>query len=250
MKSAVANSITASLSSISVASCSPVSSPDSGTTQAPALTMPNTTSSISTELPISTATWWPGPTPRAPSALATRLMLALKSPQVRRTGPQTTASLSGWLRPCTSNTSGISTLVSSSRGAGFGSVIAAVQRTLPARWRFGHPEKSGSDRGPCRPPLSRKGQRPGAVCSSLPAMTTLAPPIYDPADPAVRRDPFPLYARLQDDDPVHWSPALRAWVLTRYEDVRQMMLSESMSPDRLRPFYAQLTASGATRWPR
>ncbi len=71
-------------------------------------------------------------------------------------------------------------------------------------------------------------------------MTTLAPLSYDPADPAVRRDPFPLYARLQDEDPVHWSPALRAWVLTRYDDVRQMMLSDTMSPDRLRPFYAQL----------
>ena len=68
-------------------------------------------------------------------------------------------------------------------------------------------------------------------------MTTLA---YDPADPAVRRNPFPLYAQLQDEDPVHWSPALRAWVLTRYDDVRQMMLSDAMSPDRLRPFYAQL----------
>ena len=71
-------------------------------------------------------------------------------------------------------------------------------------------------------------------------MTTLAPLIYDPADPAVRRNPFPLYSRLQDEDPVHWSPALRAWVLTRYDDVRQMMLSDTMSPDRLRPFYAQL----------
>lgn len=68
-------------------------------------------------------------------------------------------------------------------------------------------------------------------------MTALA---YDDADPAVRRNPFPLYARLQDADPVHWSPALKAWVLTRYDDVRQMMLSDQMSPDRLRPFYAQL----------
>ncbi len=68
-------------------------------------------------------------------------------------------------------------------------------------------------------------------------MTALA---YDPADPAVRRNPFPLYARLQDDDPVHWSPALKAWVLTRYDDVRQMLLTDAMSPDRLRPFYAQL----------
>ncbi|MBC7726157.1 MAG: cytochrome P450 [Microbacteriaceae bacterium] len=71
-------------------------------------------------------------------------------------------------------------------------------------------------------------------------MTILAPLSYDPADPAVRRNPFPLYARLQDEDPVHWSPALRAWVLTRYDDVRQMMLSDTLSPDRLRPFYAQL----------
>lgn len=71
-------------------------------------------------------------------------------------------------------------------------------------------------------------------------MTTLAPPIYEPTDPAVRRNPFPLYTRLQDEDPVHWSPSMRAWVLTRYDEVRQMMLSDTMSPDRLRPFYAQL----------
>ncbi len=63
---------------------------------------------------------------------------------------------------------------------------------------------------------------------------------FDPADPALRRDPFPTFARLQDEDPVHWSPVLRAWVLTRYEDVRQMLLSDTLSPDRLRPFYAQL----------
>ena len=63
---------------------------------------------------------------------------------------------------------------------------------------------------------------------------------YDPADPAIRRDPFALFARLQQDDPVHWSPSLRSWVLTRHEDVRQVMLSASLSPDRLRPFYAQL----------
>ena len=71
-------------------------------------------------------------------------------------------------------------------------------------------------------------------------MTTLAPLIDDPADAAVRRNPFPLDARLQDEDPVHGSPALRAWVLTRYADVRQMMLPDTLLPDRLRPFYAQL----------
>ena len=63
---------------------------------------------------------------------------------------------------------------------------------------------------------------------------------FNPADPDIRRNPFPLFARLQDEDPVHWSPSLRSWVLTRHEDVRQVMLSPTMSPDRLRPFYAQL----------
>ena len=63
---------------------------------------------------------------------------------------------------------------------------------------------------------------------------------FDPADPAVRDDPFPIFSRLQDEDPVHWSPALRAWVLTRYDDVREAMNTHDLSPDRLRPFYAQL----------
>ena len=63
---------------------------------------------------------------------------------------------------------------------------------------------------------------------------------YDPAAPEVRRNPFPVYSQLQDDDPVHWSESRRSWVLTRYDDVRQVAMSDVMSPDRLRPFYAQL----------
>ena len=63
---------------------------------------------------------------------------------------------------------------------------------------------------------------------------------YDPAAPEVRRNPVPVYSQLQDDDPVHWSESLRSWVLTRYDDVRQVAMSDVMSPDRLRPFYAQL----------
>ena len=62
-------------------------------------------------------------------------------------------------------------------------------------------------------------------------------PTYDPSDDATRRNPFPLYAALQEHDPVHWSGALRSWIVTRYDDVRQVTLSPSMSSDRLRPFY-------------
>ncbi len=65
-------------------------------------------------------------------------------------------------------------------------------------------------------------------------------PVYDPTNEATRRNPFPLYESLQEQDPVHWSPAVRSWIITRYDDVRQVALSPTMSSDRLRPFYEAL----------
>lgn len=41
-------------------------------------------------------------------------------------------------------------------------------------------------------------------------------------DPAVRADPYPVYARLRAEDPVHRSP-LGFWVLTRYEDATAVL---------------------------
>jgi cytochrome P450 len=71
---------------------------------------------------------------------------------------------------------------------------------------------------------------------------------YKPNDPAVLNDPFPLYARLRDEDPLHWSPGLKAWVLTRYEDVKRVCLDTvGMSSDRLRPFFATLPSAEAAR---
>ena len=70
---------------------------------------------------------------------------------------------------------------------------------------------------------------------------------YKPNDPATLADPFPLYARLRDEDPAHWSPRLKAWVLTRYEDVKRVCLDSSMSSDRLRPFFATLPPAEAAK---
>jgi len=70
---------------------------------------------------------------------------------------------------------------------------------------------------------------------------------YRPEDPAFHADPFPRLRRLQDEDPCHWSPQLKAWVLTRYEDVRRVLLDEQMSSDRLRPFFASLAPPEARR---
>ncbi len=70
---------------------------------------------------------------------------------------------------------------------------------------------------------------------------------YRPDDPAVLANPFPLYRRMQDEDPAHWSPQLKAWVLTRYDDVKGACLDSDMSSDRLRPFFASLPSAEAAR---
>ena len=41
-------------------------------------------------------------------------------------------------------------------------------------------------------------------------------------------DPYPIYARLRDDEPVSWVPAVQLWLVTRADDVRTV----DLSPDR------------------
>ena len=43
--------------------------------------------------------------------------------------------------------------------------------------------------------------------------------LYQLLDPEVLANPYPLYARLRTEAPVHWDPYLHAWVVTRYADV-------------------------------
>jgi len=38
-------------------------------------------------------------------------------------------------------------------------------------------------------------------------------------------DPYPIYARLRDDEPVSWVPAVQLWLVTRADDVRAVDLS-------------------------
>jgi cytochrome P450 len=70
---------------------------------------------------------------------------------------------------------------------------------------------------------------------------------YRPSDRDVLADPFPLYRQLRDEDPAHWNPHLKAWVLTRYDDVKRVCLDPTMSSDRLRPFFRTLPSAEATR---
>jgi cytochrome P450 len=37
--------------------------------------------------------------------------------------------------------------------------------------------------------------------------------------PEIRADPYPLYHKIQSEDPVHWDAPMGFWVITRYDDV-------------------------------
>jgi cytochrome P450 len=41
----------------------------------------------------------------------------------------------------------------------------------------------------------------------------------------LERDPYPIYQRLRDEEPVSWVPAVQLWLVTRYEDVRTVDLT-------------------------
>jgi pimeloyl-[acyl-carrier protein] synthase len=47
--------------------------------------------------------------------------------------------------------------------------------------------------------------------------------LYRLLAPEVLANPYPLYARLRTEDPVHWDPFLHAWVVTKYPDVIRVL---------------------------
>ncbi len=65
--------------------------------------------------------------------------------------------------------------------------------------------------------------------------------LYHLLDPEVLANPYPLYHRLRQEDPVHWDPYLHAWVVTRYADVVNVF--QHFSANRT-PTPEQLTSMG------
>jgi cytochrome P450 len=64
----------------------------------------------------------------------------------------------------------------------------------------------------------------GAGAPSLEPMETArpsgrAPLRYDPYDRHIQADPYPVYARLRAEDPVHHEPDLGVWTVSRFADV-------------------------------
>jgi len=55
--------------------------------------------------------------------------------------------------------------------------------------------------------------------ADVPRKTDRTLSLYHLLDPEVLANPYPLYHKLRNDDPVHWDSFLHAWVVTRYADV-------------------------------
>ncbi|MBL1098495.1 cytochrome P450 [Streptomyces coffeae] len=60
--------------------------------------------------------------------------------------------------------------------------------------------------------------------------------IFDPRDPAIRTDPYPIYRRLMETDPIHRSH-FGYWVLSRYDDVDAVLRAPGVSSE----FYRNTT---------
>jgi cytochrome P450 len=61
-------------------------------------------------------------------------------------------------------------------------------------------------------------------------------------EPEVNHDPYPFFARLREEDPVHYSEAHRGWLVTRYDDAAAALLDPRLSSDRVRPLLEKLPA--------
>jgi len=64
---------------------------------------------------------------------------------------------------------------------------------------------------------------------------------FDPYDSTVMDDPYPAYQFLQENGPVHYSHALRSWILTHYDDVRPSLNDPRLSADRISPYLDRLS---------
>lgn len=53
-------------------------------------------------------------------------------------------------------------------------------------------------------------------------------PEFDPISPATLENPYPVYAELQEKNPVFWHEKTGAWVITRYDDCRDILMDSEL----------------------
>lgn len=78
---------------------------------------------------------------------------------------------------------------------------------------------------------------PGTESAARAGKTDAALSLYHLLNPAVLANPYPLFQRLRQEDPVHWDPFLHAWVVTRYSEVLEVLhtyaADRTPTPDQL-----------------
>lgn len=80
----------------------------------------------------------------------------------------------------------------------------------------------------------------------------MSTPGYDPFDPSVAEDPYPVYEWLREEAPLHHSPVTNTFVMSRYEDVSWALNDTGLfSSDAMRGvLLGQSTGDGEERLPR
>ena len=80
----------------------------------------------------------------------------------------------------------------------------------------------GPDAGRVRAPVRGDAQK--AYMAQTRTSEPQGPMLFNPLDPESVRDPYPMYRRLRETEPVYWHEDLRSWVLSRYAEC-QFVLS-------------------------
>ena len=70
---------------------------------------------------------------------------------------------------------------------------------------------------------------------------------FDPLSRDWRDDPYPVYRRLRDEAPVHWAAEMRAWCVSRYDDVQYVLRNPEIFSSRA--MFTVLMAGGQERPP-
>jgi cytochrome P450 len=75
--------------------------------------------------------------------------------------------------------------------------------------------------------------RPPTTTAPRPAAPSARPSdarvdAFDPYAPGYTANPYAQLARLRQDAPVHWSPAMESWVVLRYDDVRRLSRDKAL----------------------
>lgn len=65
-------------------------------------------------------------------------------------------------------------------------------------------------------------------------------PTYDLFAPEIIANPYPLYKRIREENPVYYEASLGYWILTRYQDVEAALRDERLSSERRTLFIQQL----------